>query len=536
MQAWVVDDPGPVDTGPLRRVERPLPEPGPGQVRVRVRCCGVCRTDLHLAEGDLPPRRPGVVPGHEVVGVVDALGPGRARFSIGERIGVAWLGRTDGTCRFCRRGDENLCLAPTFTGWDVDGGYADACLVDEAFAYRLPEALPDEQAAPLLCAGIIGYRALRSPTCPPGGRLGIYGFGGSAHLTAQVALAQGMRVHVLTRGEHNRRLAAELGVDSVGRRRRHPAGAAGRGDPVRAGRGAGAGRAARAGPRAPPWPWPASGCPTSRALGYADELFQERRLRSVTANTRQDGEEFLRLADRLGVRATTVGVPDGRGAARPGRPGARPLRGRRRPAQLIRSAARRRRRRPQRLGHRVGQQHRRDGRGGDGEPRAAAAAPWPSRSATGGRKQQREQDEELDADRRRPAAGCRASPSDQAGRLVLRQAKALANWPRTTAVNAAPDAVARCRRRTRLRRSDQPAAGSTARNAAIATTASAGPSTPKARRSSRRVDEPPPRRRAVRARAGRGFGAQGQGRQQVGADVEAEDLQHAQGERDGRRR
>src|SRR3954451_14942049 len=216
VNAWTVELPGPIDAGPLRLVERDLPQPGPAQVRVRVTCCGVCRTDLHLAEGDLPPRRPQVVPGHEVVGRVDALGPGAHRFSVGDRVGVPWLGRTDGACRFCRRGDENLCEHPLFTGWDVDGGYADACVADEAFVYRLPEDVPDEQAAPLLCAGIIGYRALRCAAVPPGGRLGIYGFGGSAHLTAQVALAQGLRVHVLTRGAGNRRLAGELGVDSVG--------------------------------------------------------------------------------------------------------------------------------------------------------------------------------------------------------------------------------------------------------------------------------------------------------------------------------
>jgi len=308
VRAWVVGDPGPVDTGPLRLVERPLPVPGPRQVRVRVRCCGVCRTDLHLAEGDLPPRRPGVVPGHEVVGVVDSLGPGAARFTIGERIGVAWLGRTDGTCRFCRRGDENLCLAPTFTGWDVDGGYAEACLVDERFAHRLPEHLPDEQAAPLLCAGIIGYRALRLAEVPPGGRLGIYGFGGSAHLTAQVALAQGLRVHVMTRGEHHRRLAADLGVDSVGDAADTPPepldGAvlfapAGELVPV----------ALRALDRGATLAVAGIWLSDIPVLRYGEELFEERRLRSVTANTRQDAEEFLRLADRLGVRATTVAYP-----------------------------------------------------------------------------------------------------------------------------------------------------------------------------------------------------------------------------------
>jgi propanol-preferring alcohol dehydrogenase len=289
-------------------VERELPEPGPGQVRVRVSCCGVCRTDLHVAEGDLPPHRPAVVPGHEVVGRVDAVGPGTGRFAVGERVGVPWLGRTDGSCRFCRRGDENLCTDPRFTGWDLDGGYADACLVDEAFAYRLPEPVSDEQAAPLLCAGIIGYRALRCADVPAGGRLGVYGFGGSAHLTAQVALAQGMRVHVRTRGEQNQRLARELGVDSVGGAGDSPPepldGAilfAPAGDLVPV-----AMRALdRGGTLAVAGIW-LSDVPVLR---YADELFEERRLRSVTANTRRDGEEFLRLAARLTVRARTHGYP-----------------------------------------------------------------------------------------------------------------------------------------------------------------------------------------------------------------------------------
>ncbi|GAA4733864.1 zinc-binding alcohol dehydrogenase family protein [Modestobacter marinus] len=308
MQAWVVDRPGPMESGPLRRVERDPPEPGPGQVRVRVRCCGVCRTDLHLAEGDLPPRRPQVTPGHEVVGLVEARGPGAERFAVGDRIGVPWLGRTDGVCRFCRRGAENLCLDPGFTGWDLDGGFADACLADERFAHRLPEGLTDEQAAPLLCAGIIGYRALRAADVPPGGRLGIYGFGGSGHLTAQVALAQGMRVHVLTRGARNQDLAQRLGVDSVGGPADPPPepldGAvlfapAGGLVPV-------ALRALdRGGTLAVAGIW-LSAIP---ALDHATELFQERRLRSVTANTRQDAEEFLGLAGRLGVRATTVGYP-----------------------------------------------------------------------------------------------------------------------------------------------------------------------------------------------------------------------------------
>ncbi|WP_296148723.1 zinc-binding alcohol dehydrogenase family protein, partial [Pseudonocardia sp. SCN 73-27] len=208
MLVWVVDRPGPVATStPLVRVRRPEPEPGPGEVRVRVSACGVCRTDLHLAEGDLAPRRQGVVPGHEVVGVVDALGTGAGRFAVGDRVGVAWLRQTCGRCRFCRSGRENLCPDARFTGWDADGGYAEVCVVPEAYAYRLPPELDDVSAAPLLCAGIVGYRALLRADLPAGGRLGLYGFGASAHVVAQVARAQGAVVHVLTRSERARELA-----------------------------------------------------------------------------------------------------------------------------------------------------------------------------------------------------------------------------------------------------------------------------------------------------------------------------------------
>ena len=308
MKAWVVRSPGPISTGPLVQVEREAPQPGPHQVRVRVTCCGVCRTDLHVAEGDLPPRRADVTPGHEVVGVVDALGASAGRFSLGDRVGVAWLGRTDGNCRFCRAGRENLCEAPTFTGWDVDGGYAQWCLADERFAYPIPADLDDEAVAPLLCAGIIGYRALQRAELPPAGRLGIYGFGGSAHLTAQLALAQGHRVHVLTRGEGNRRLASELGCHSVGEAYDAPPepldaailfAPAGELVPV-------ALRALdRGGVLATAGIW-LSDVPS---LNYERELFYEKELRSVTANTRLDGEEFLTLAARLGVRATTTAYP-----------------------------------------------------------------------------------------------------------------------------------------------------------------------------------------------------------------------------------
>jgi alcohol dehydrogenase, propanol-preferring len=308
MQAWVLERTTPIDEGPLRRVERAEPQPGAGQVRVRISCCGVCRTDLHLSEGDLPAKRAEVAVGHEIVGTVDALGEGASRFAVGDRIGVPWLADTDRSCSFCRRGAENLCVQPQFTGWDIDGGYAGACLANEGYAYRLPASLDDEHAAPLLCAGIIGYRALLRAEVPAGGRLGIYGFGGSAHITAQIALHQGMRVHVLTRGEGNRKLAAELGADSVGGASDAPPepldGAilfapAGELVPV-------ALRALdRGGTLAIAGIW-LSGIPS---LNYAAELFEERQVRSVTANTRQDGEEFLALAARFGIKPMTVAYP-----------------------------------------------------------------------------------------------------------------------------------------------------------------------------------------------------------------------------------
>ncbi len=308
MRAWVVERPGPVDGGPLRAVRRPVPEPGPGEVRVRVAVCGVCRTDLHLAEGDLAPRRAGVVPGHEVVGRVDRVGPGSTRLAEGDRIGIPWLAHTCGRCHFCASGRENLCLAPRFTGWDVDGGYAEWAVVEEAFAYRLPDALDDTTAAPLLCAGIIGYRALRRAELPPGGRLGIYGFGGSAHLTAQVALAEGATVHVLTRSPEAQALALALGAASAAGADEPPPerlDAAILFAPVGSlvlpalealDRG---GTLAVAGIHLSEIP----------ALDYQRHLFEERTLRSVTANTRADGEEFLALAADIGIRVATTPYP-----------------------------------------------------------------------------------------------------------------------------------------------------------------------------------------------------------------------------------
>jgi len=308
MRAWWVGRPGPADTGPLVAGERPDPVPGRGEVLVRVRVCGVCRTDLHLAEGDLPPRRPGVVPGHEVVGDVVASGPGADRFQAGERVGVAWLGGTCRVCRFCVRGQENLCLAPTFTGWDRDGGYADLVTVAQDFAYRLPESFRDEEAAPLLCAGIIGYRALLRADLPVGGRLGIYGFGASAHLAAQVALYRGASVYVMTRSPAARALALELGAVFAGDADEEPP------DPLDS-----AILFAPVGTLVPPalraldrgGTLAVAGIHLSDipALNYATDLFQERQLRSVTANTRADGEEFLRIAAEIPLRPSTTAYP-----------------------------------------------------------------------------------------------------------------------------------------------------------------------------------------------------------------------------------
>jgi alcohol dehydrogenase, propanol-preferring len=308
MRAWWVAEQGPVTGGPLRFGERPDPEPGPGEVLVRVRACGVCRTDLHVVEGDLPLHRRQVVPGHEVVGEVTALGPGCERFDVGARVGIAWLRHTCGRCRFCRRGAENLCLAPRFTGWDDDGGYAELAVVPEAYAYELPDAFPDEEAAPLLCAGIIGYRSLKRAQLPPGGRLGIYGFGASAHLAAQVALHQGAEVYVMTRGEKGRQLAREIGVDFVGESRQMP--------PVPldasiifAPAGELVPSALRALDRGGTLALAGIHLSDIPVIHYAEELFQERQVRSVTANTRQDGEEFLRVAARIPLRPTTMTYP-----------------------------------------------------------------------------------------------------------------------------------------------------------------------------------------------------------------------------------
>jgi propanol-preferring alcohol dehydrogenase len=308
MLAWRADRPGPMSTSPLSRHEGPIPQPVTGEVLVRVLTCGVCRTDLHVAEGDLPVHRPSVTPGHEVVGEVVALGPDVDGFAVGDRVGIAWLRGTCGECRYCLAGNENLCPQSVYTGWDADGGYAEYAVAPADYVLRLPDGYSDEELAPLLCAGIIGYRALRRAELPTHGRLGIYGFGASAHLAAQVALAQGATVHVMTRSAAARDLALSLGAAS----------AVGAADPPPEPLDA-AILFAPVGDLVPPalaaldrgGTLAVAGIHLTDipSLNYQQHLFQERTLRSVTANTRADAREFLELAGRHRLRISTTPYP-----------------------------------------------------------------------------------------------------------------------------------------------------------------------------------------------------------------------------------
>ncbi|HEV8340183.1 MAG TPA: zinc-dependent alcohol dehydrogenase family protein [bacterium] len=207
--------PAPVERSPLIAAERPVPQPGPGEVLLRVAACGICHTDLHIVEGELPPHRPVVVPGHQVVGMVDRAGPG-VDLTAGSRVGVTWLYASCGHCAACRRGEENLCPEARFTGYDSDGGYGEAMLADARYVYPIPEHFSATDAAPLLCAGIIGYRSLRRAEVAAGDRVVMYGFGASAHLALQVAVSWGCQVFVVTRGADHRRLADDLGAAWTG--------------------------------------------------------------------------------------------------------------------------------------------------------------------------------------------------------------------------------------------------------------------------------------------------------------------------------
>lgn len=305
MKAMVLGRPGAIESEPLHACEEPRPDPGPGEIRVRVAACGICRTDLHVVEGELPPQRERVIPGHQVVGRVDRCGEGARRFREGDRVGVAWLRSTCGECRSCLEGKENLCRAARFTGYHADGGFAEYTVVAERFAYALPAGIGDAEATPLLCAGIIGYRALRRAEVRPGCRLGLYGFGASAHLAIQVALHWGCRVYVMTRDARHQALARDLGASWAGGAVDAPPEKldsailfAPAGELVPAALEAldQGGTLALAGiylSDVPP-------------LNYERHLFRERNVHSVTANTRADGEEFLRLAAEIPLRPRTT--------------------------------------------------------------------------------------------------------------------------------------------------------------------------------------------------------------------------------------
>jgi len=304
MRAMILRETAPVEEGPLESADLPMPEPGPGQVRLDVDVCGICHTDLHTVEGDLDLPKVPIVPGHQVVGTVAARGEGANRYRLGDRVGVAWLHHVScETCEYCEQGLENLCPSAIFTGLHADGGYAEAMIAYEDFAYPIPETFSDVEAAPLLCAGIIGYRALKISEVEPGQRLGLYGFGSSAHVTIQVALHWGCEVYVFTRSEGHRRLARELGAVWVGGARDEPP------EKMEASiifapagwivpealrdldRG---GTVALAGVTMSPIP----------ELDYDELLYWERGVRSVANFTRQDAEELLEVAAEIPIETT----------------------------------------------------------------------------------------------------------------------------------------------------------------------------------------------------------------------------------------
>jgi len=307
MKACLLHSPAPVETNPLVFTDAPDPQPGPGEVLVRVKKCGVCRTDLHVVEGELPPRKSPVIPGHQIVGVVEKSGPGATRLSPGARVGIPWLHRTDQTCEFCRQGMENLCDHPSFTGYSVDGGFAEYVLAPEDFVYPIPESFPDEQAAPLLCAGIIGFRSLRLSGIGRDGRLGFYGFGAAAHVAIQVARHWGAEVYACTRGAKHQQLAMQLGAVWAGEAAAEPPAKldaaiifAPAGELVPAALRAlkKGGVLVLGGIHMSPIP----------SLDYK-LLYQERVIRSVANNTRQDGEGFLRVAAEIPVRTRVMLFP-----------------------------------------------------------------------------------------------------------------------------------------------------------------------------------------------------------------------------------
>ncbi|MGA9884763.1 MAG: zinc-dependent alcohol dehydrogenase family protein [Candidatus Acidiferrales bacterium] len=307
MKACLLRAPAPVENNPLQFTDAPTPAPAPGEVLVRVKMCGVCRTDLHVVEGELPPRKSPVIPGHQIVGVVEKLGEGSARFKIGARVGIAWLHQTDGKCEYCRSGNENLCDHPTFTGYTVDGGYAEYAVAPQDFVYALPENFADEHAAPLLCAGIIGFRCLRLSNLKRGSRLAFYGFGAAAHVAIQVALHWGIEVYACTRGKKHQQLALQLGAVWAGEAAEQPPkqldaaivfAPAGELVPPALKALKKGGVLVLGGIHMSPIP----------SFDY-DLLYQERMIRSVANNTRKDGEDFLRVAAEIPIHSRVTLFP-----------------------------------------------------------------------------------------------------------------------------------------------------------------------------------------------------------------------------------
>jgi propanol-preferring alcohol dehydrogenase len=307
MKASVLHAPAPIETNPLDFCEVPVAQPGPGEVLVRVSCCGVCRTDLHVIEGELAPRISPVIPGHQVVGTVESGGEGAQRFPIGARVGIAWLHHTDGSCEYCQSGAENLCDHPSFTGYSVNGGYAEYIVAPQDFVYPIPTEFQDEQAAPLLCAGIIGFRSLRLSGIKPGGRLGFYGFGAAAHVAIQVARHWNVEVYACTRDARHQSLALELGAVWAGGTLDEPPrkldaaiifAPAGEIVPAALRSLRKGGTLVLGGIHMSPIP----------PLDY-DLLYQERVVRSVANNTRRDGEEFLRTAAEIPIRTRVEVFP-----------------------------------------------------------------------------------------------------------------------------------------------------------------------------------------------------------------------------------
>jgi propanol-preferring alcohol dehydrogenase len=307
MKACLLRSPAPVDTNPLAFLDVPCPDPGPGEVLVRVHACGVCRTDLHVIEGELPPRKSPVIPGHQVVGIVEKLGQGARRFPLGSRVGIPWLHSTDQTCEYCRSGKENLCDSPTFTGYTVDGGYAEYAVAPEGFVYAIPESFHDQQAAPLLCAGIIGFRSLRLTGMQRGGKLAFYGFGAAAHVAIQVARHWDIEVYAATRGAKHQQLALQLGAVWAGEAADEP--------PAKLDAAI---VFAPAGELVPPalkalkkgGVLVLGGIHMSPIPSFNyDLLYQERMIRSVANNTRQDGEDFLRVAAEIPIHTQVTVFP-----------------------------------------------------------------------------------------------------------------------------------------------------------------------------------------------------------------------------------